>query len=69
MTQTPDYGSNGGLVSAYMEIMIGSTFGALPDLYSVLTGLPAVPEYTVVSIVTILGIVALASAVIYTKKR
>ncbi len=69
MTQTPDYGMNGGLVSAYMEIMIGSTFRALPDLYSVLGGLPAVPEYGLISILTILGFAAIVSAVIFVKKR
>ncbi|MCE7741788.1 MAG: hypothetical protein GOP50_04965 [Candidatus Heimdallarchaeota archaeon] len=69
VTQTPDYGMNGGLVSAYMEIMVGSTFRALPDLYSVLSGLPLVPEYAVVSIISIIGLAAIASAVIYNKKR
>ena len=69
ITQTPDYGMNGGLVSAYMEIMIGSNFGYLPDLYSVLSGLPAVPEYTTISILTIIGLASVASAVIYSKKR
>ena len=69
VSQTPDYGMNGGILTAYLEIMIGSTFRALPDLYSVLGGLPAVPEYTLISILTILGFAAVASAVIFIKKR
>ena len=69
ITQTPDYGMNGGIISAYMEIMIGSTFRALPDLYSILSGLPAVPEYAFVSIISILGLAAIAGATIYIKKR
>ena len=69
VTQVPNYGMNGGILSAYIEMSIGANFKTLPDLYTLIGGLPAVNEFGIVSILSIIGLAAVASAVIFTKKR
>jgi hypothetical protein len=69
MTQVPDYGLSGGVVSAYLEGMISANFASIPDLYTLIGGLPAVPEFGLVTILSIIGLAAISSAVIFTKRR
>ena len=69
VTQVPNYGMNGGIMNAYIEMSIGTTLKTVPDLYTLLGGLPAVNEFGIVSILSIIGLAAVASAVIFTKKR
>ena len=56
-------------MNAYIEMSIGTTLKTVPDLYTLLGGLPAVNEFGIVSILSIIGLAAVASAVIFTKKR
>jgi hypothetical protein len=69
ITQVPNYGMNGGILNAYIEMSIGTTLKTVPDLYTLIGGLPAVNEFGIVSILSIIGLAAVASAVIFTKKR
>ncbi len=69
VTQIPNYGMNGGIMNAYIEMSIGANFKTLPDLYTLIGGLPAVNEFGIVSILSIIGLAAIASVVIFTKKR
>ncbi|MCG3215477.1 MAG: hypothetical protein KAS63_02095, partial [Candidatus Heimdallarchaeota archaeon] len=70
MTQDPDYGMNGGGMSAYLEMQIGSTFKAMPNLFDLIGDqFPEVPEYGLISILSIIGLAAMASAVIFFKRK
>jgi hypothetical protein len=67
--QVPDYGMNGMGLEAYLEIIIDSTLGSIPHLDAVIGGLPVVPEFGLVTILSIIGLAAISSAVIFTKRR
>jgi hypothetical protein len=67
--QTPDYGMDGMGLEAYLEIIIGSDLASIPHLDAVIGGLPVVSEYSLVTILSIIGLAAISSAVIFTKRR
>ena len=68
--QNPDYGFNGGQMDAYIELQIGSTFKPMLDLFGLIGHMfPEVPEYGLISMLGIIGLAAVASAVIFSKKK
>jgi hypothetical protein len=56
-------------LEAYLEIIIGSDLASIPHLDAVIGGLPVVSEYSLVTILSIIGLAAISSAVIFTKRR
>ncbi len=69
LLQVPDYGNSGSL-SLYIEIKQGVNFMTIPDIYDLgLVDLPAVPEFGIVSILSIIALAGIASAIIISKKR
>lgn len=72
VTTVPDYGISGaGLSLGYLEILISANFASPPTLDFVLgpSSLPLIPEFGITSILSIIGFAAVASAVIFTKRR
>ncbi len=71
VTNSLGYGfDNGGLVDGYIEIQIGSTYKAMLDLFGLIGHMfPNVPEYGIISMIGIIGLAAVASAVIFLKKK
>lgn len=70
ITQDPDYGFNGGQMDGYIELQIGSSYKAMPDLFELIGHMfPEVPEYGLISLLGIIGLAAVASAVIFLKKK
>ncbi len=72
VTTVPDYGMSGaGILQAYLEILISANFASPPPLDDVIgaSSLPAIPEFGIASILSIIGFAAVASAVIFTKRR
>ena len=67
--QVPDYGMNGMGLEAYLEIIIGSDLATIPHLDALIGTLPIVPEFGLVTILSIIGLAAISSAVIFTKRR
>ena len=67
--QVPDYGMNGMGMEAYFEVIIDSSLATIPHLDLVIGGLPVVPEFGLVTILSIIGLAAISSAVIFTKRR
>lgn len=69
LTQVPDFGNSGSL-SVYVEMKQGVDFMSIPDIYDLgLIDLPAVPEFGIVSILGIIALAGIASALIISKKR
>jgi len=71
-TTVPDYGMSGaGLLQAYLEILVSANFASPPPLDVVVgpASLPAIPEFGFVSILSIISLAAIASAVIFLKRR
>ncbi|MHA2254826.1 MAG: hypothetical protein ACXAAM_01995, partial [Candidatus Heimdallarchaeaceae archaeon] len=67
--QLPDYGMNGMGLEAYLEIIIGSDLATIPHIDALIGTLPIVPEFGLVTILSIIGLAAISSAVIFTKRR
>ena len=72
LTVVPDYGASGtGLLQAYLEILVSANFASPPPLDVVIgsSSLPAISEFGIASILSIISFAAVASAVIFTKRR
>lgn len=67
--QIPDYGMNGMGMEAYLEIIVASDIASIPHLDAIIGTLPLVPEFGLVTILSIIGLAAISSAVIFTKRR
>lgn len=69
LTQVPDYG-NSGTLSIFLDMEIGVDYLPIPNIYDLgLVDLPAVPEFGIVSILSIIALAGIASAIITSKKR
>jgi hypothetical protein len=72
LTTVPDYGMSGtGILQAYLEILVSANFATPPPLDVVIgaSSLPAISEFGIASILSIIGFAAIVSAVIFTKRR
>ncbi len=68
LTAVPDYGSNGA-IAAYLEVIVGVSFMTIPHIDTLIGTLPSVAEYGLISLISIIGLAGIASAVMFFKKK
>ncbi len=69
LTAVPDYGNNGA-IAAYLEVIVGVNFRTIPHIDALIGGtLPTVSEYSLLPLLSIIGLAGIASVVIFFKKK
>lgn len=69
LTTVPDFGANGA-IAAYLEVIVGVNFITIPHIDTLIGGaLPTVAEFSILPLLSIIGLAGIASAVIFFKKK
>jgi hypothetical protein len=68
LTAVPDYGNNGA-IAAYLEVTVGVDFRAIPHIDTLIGTLPTVFEFSLLPLLSIIGLAGMVSAVIFFKKK
>jgi len=68
LTAVPDYGNNVA-IAAYLEVTVGVNFRTIPHIDTLIDTLPTVSEYSLLPLLSIIGLAGIASAVIFFKKK
>ncbi|MCK4896741.1 MAG: hypothetical protein KAS47_08030, partial [Candidatus Heimdallarchaeota archaeon] len=68
LTAVPDFGANGA-IAAYLEVIVGVNFMTIPHIDTLIGTLPTVAEFSILPLLSIIGLAGIVSAVIFFKKK